>query len=270
MRVTFSEQDHRYTDTVTEQDYISVTTLINRYTPPFQSDYWATYKAVKDVLEPIGRWFVYKRKAGGWENVVDYYKKHGANPLDTGINKRKEWYLNKWEEEKRKACELGTARHKEKEIEVLGTATQHIDDAEHLSYSSDVDIFEGVENGIFAELLIYDTEYGIAGQVDYVRKTGKHLWISDYKTSKKITNEPFMDKRMLSPLDELYDTTYNHYMLQLSLYGYLLERRGFIIEGLDIIHLDRETGEHKQTIQIEYRPELVKLMIEDYANIHAC
>jgi len=264
MRVHFDEPSHTYTDTQTNQDYISVTTLIGLYTPPFDTDYWATYKAVKDVLEPVGLWFTYKRKAGGWEGVVDFYKRRGAAPYDTGIEERKQWYIQKWKEDSDKACELGTARHKEKEIEILGQEVIKKKNVDHTTHSGDIEVFKGVENGIFAELLIYDTEYHVAGQADVIYKTGNQVVIKDYKTNKKITNEPFNNERMLPPVDELYDTTFNHYMLQLSTYGYLLERQGFKIQELEIIHLNRETGQLVTTIKMPYRPDLVKLMIEDY------
>jgi hypothetical protein len=69
MPVVFDEPSHTYTAHTGER-YISATTLIKKYTPPFDEDYWSAYKAIQEVLQEKFEWDDYKRRVGGWENVV--------------------------------------------------------------------------------------------------------------------------------------------------------------------------------------------------------
>ena len=266
-RVIFDEPTHTYTDVVDDCDYISVTTLIAKYYEPFDSDYWATYKAVKDELLKVGEWHKYKKQAGGWMNVVDIFRFKGAGNFTGIIEKRKQWYLDKWAQESEDGKRIGTEIHKKKEENVLSKKIITINNTEYKCINGnrdDVAKMSKYDNGLFAELLIYNSEYKLAGQADAVKKKGKDIWIYDYKTNKKISDEPFMEKKFLHPLEELYETTKNEYMLQLSTYGWMIEQYGYNIKGLYLYHIDRKTTKIKETIKLDYRPDLVAKMLNHY------
>ena len=264
MEVVFDPGPHVYTHSATNTRYISVTQLIDRYVPVFDSDYWSTYKGVKDVLLPLNLFNAYKRSAGGWENVVEYYREFGAAPHNKEIEKRKQWYLDKWQQEKEVACELGTKFHKEMEEIVLGSGMIERDTIPMVVYDGDVDLLHGVDNAVFPELLIYNHKHRLAGQVDLVEKAGQNVWISDYKTCKEISRVPFRDEHMLAPLDELENTNYNHYMMQMSTYGWMLQEFGYKVKELRLIHAHRETGVHLKDYILPFRPDLVEKMLKDY------
>ena len=102
------------------------------------------------------------------------------------------------------------------------------------------------------------------GQADVVERIGDEVHIKDYKTSKSIDFEAFMDNKMLEPVQELPDTNYSKFTLQLSLYGWMLEELGYKIKSLTIIHLDRITGNPIQDYPLAYRKDLVTKLLEHY------
>ena len=269
-KVVFDEGPHTYTDTDTNQQYISVTTLIGKYEIPFDTHYWSTYKGCKDVLENVHMWEKYKRKAGGWKDVVAHFERNKAGRFTEDVINRINWYVNKWEFAKNSACAAGTKIHKQKEEEILAQDGIETSSGVRLTAieSCDIDHLKRVKNGVFPELLVYDTEYDIAGQVDLVYKKGKKIIIKDYKTNNEISREAFADNKMKVPLDNLLDSTFNHYMLQMSLYAWILERQGYEIVELELIHLDRETGDVIDEIEVPYVPDLVEKMVKHYRSEH--
>ena len=64
----------------------------------------------------------------------------------------------------------------------------------------------------------------------------------DWKTSKTIGTKAFGNKKGVLPASEnIQDTKFNHYALQLSLYRYLLEQYyGFNVSSHYIVHLKDE------------------------------
>lgn len=265
-KIKFYPGPHQYINLETRHTYISVTTLISKYVPIFDSNYWATYKAIKDVLGSYSSsWRIFKQSAGGWEGVVDYYKEFGApNNKNSEVEKRIKWYLDKWTSEKDIACSLGTRFHKEMEDIVKGIREVERNSIPMLVSEGDVDLMKDSDDAIFPELLIYNHKYKLAGQADVVEKIIKDVWISDYKTCKEISNEPFREEKLLPPLDELYNTNYNHYLMQMSTYGWMLEQFGYNVKELRLIHAHRNTGKHIKDYIMPYRPDLVELMLKDY------
>jgi len=95
-----------------------------------------------------------------------------------------------------------------------------------------------------SEVCLYDEEYEIAGTADQIIETTKHkssiLNIDDFKTniSKGIYFENKYKKYLLGPFSHLQDTNYYDYSLQLSAYGYMLEKlTGRKIGTLSIIFI---------------------------------
>ena len=262
---TFKEDTHQYF--YMGKEFISVTTLIKEYAGKFDSKHWSTYKAVKDVMEYYNEWTIYKKQAGGWENVVNFWS---SNPtrLDEILD-RKKYYLDLWEEEGRVARVKGTLAHNEKEQEIKGHITSRTASAgEFVEVPLGINeaaIMEGDfdSQGVFAELLVWNEAYGVAGQVDKVIKRKKHIDLEDYKTNKKLATVGFRGAMMKYPLNSLPDCNISHYQIQLSLYAWMLQKRGYHIGKLIIRHIpDSRTD---IPIEVEYRPDLVELMLNHYA-----
>ena len=271
-RVSFEEKGHKYTGK-NGHNYTSVTTLLSEYHEKFKSDYWSDYKSIKDIMMNTGGsiWFRYKNAAGGWDKVVDYFKKHKAK-LDkkilSQIADRKQHYLDNWEYEREHAAKLGTMHHNDLESLLLNTpkiliAKDRIADVSPADLL-DLQGFTAGEHHVHPELLLWNEHFRIAGQADVVERDGNQVHIKDYKTCKKIDFEPFMHKRMFAPLDELPDMNYSKFTMQLSTYGWMLEQIGYEVVGCTMIHINRETGEHIESYPLAYRKDLVIKMLEDH------
>jgi len=260
-RVGFREKDHTYTHLDTGDRYTSVTTLIAKFRPKFNGEYWSLYKAIKDILEKKGKWYELKRAAGGWENAVDYFEKYhiGFTTLESrkAIAERQQWYLEKWENEGKIANEKGSKIHED-----LENAFYHskVIREGHINYEvsqeSILEIQDFTSNKSYPELLIYNDEYKISGQIDNCNKEGRHLDLGDYKTYKKLDMEGFRGEMLLKPLSHIPNANYWTTALQLSMYGWMLEELGYIvrsltmywIHGKDALDTKREAGVKSYTM----------------------
>ena len=131
-----------------------------------------------------------------------------------------------------------------------------------------------LENGIYPELLIsYISPEGlhVAGTADLVVKSGNDIDILDWKSSKEIKKKSYFNSAkkknimMKFPLNNLMDSNFYHYSLQLSLYGYMLQRKNpdFNIRSLTIVQIPKD-GEIKE-YPVEYLKDDVDRMLKDYA-----
>jgi ATP-dependent exoDNAse (exonuclease V) beta subunit len=111
----------------------------------------------------------------------------------------------------------------------------------------------------------------IAGQADLICKQGNDISVLDWKTNKEIKKRSFFNKSkkknvmMKYPLNNIEDSNYWHYTLQLSLYAYILQKLNpdFNIKSLKLVHIARDG---KQTIyDLEYRKNDVERMLKHYA-----
>jgi len=234
--VGYDDKAHTYTNTKNHNKYISVTTLIHKYVPEFKADYWATYKAIKDVLG-YSEFARYKRRAGNWEKVVPYHK---ANPnvlarYAVAIELKKQWYFDEWDRVRDNACELGSAIHNELEgaayhsQQIRGNEINYIVSQDNILALQDFS-----NNRVYPELLIYNDEYMVAGQADKVFKEGDYVDIHDYKTCKSIDTEGFRGETLLDPVKHLQNANYWIYSLQLSMYGFMLEQCGYKVRNLEM------------------------------------
>ena len=271
--IAFIEETHKYFD-VTNPDakFTSVTTMIHSYTQEFDKEFWSAYKALEKLL-PKDVWNVEKKSllnSKKFDKVL--LELHGISEND--FNREQQGILDEWDNENRKSCERGTKIHA---------------DLENSFYQKkkDIDIskFEiggkfvcekgrtalDLENGIYPEYLISrvseDGKLRIAGQIDLLVKKGNKLTIGDFKTNKKIETKSFFNQRtkqsvkMKFPLNNLDDTNYWHYCLQLSTYAWMLQKYNpeFEIEDLVMIHFD-----HNDNMTVYHLPylktEVIKML----------
>lgn len=264
MPVTFEESTHTYTSHK-GSPYISVTTLIKGYVPPFDRHYWSTYKAMQAVLTAKGEWSNYKRRCGGWENVVTYVRE-----IDTGFVYRKEVQDKKreimagWASNAIEAAKTGTDFHKAMELASRRSGTAEMNAVEFPHVAGGKFDPSTMVDGLYPELLLWDDELEIAGQADQVFKVGNEISIRDFKTSKNVDKKAFMESTLLPPLTALPNANFYIYSLQLSLYALIMERRGFRIGTLQIEHIDKKTGSTIERLQAEYLKTETELMLRDW------
>lgn len=237
MAIKFTSSDHKYVSLDTEApiDWMSVTTFVAQFKPHFDS--------VK-VAEACSR-----KKASKW------YKLPVSEILEI------------WESESKRATDLGTWYHNQREKDVLACATVMRDGV-------DLPIFHPIEKngmkfapeqvlkqGIYPEHLVYLKSAGICGQADRVEVINNKIDVYDYKTNKEIKQKGFTNwegttKMMLGPCAHLEDCNFNHYALQLSTYLYIILKHNHYLDPgkLEIHHVTFETsGEDKYGYPITLR-----------------
>lgn len=184
--VAFNDQEHIYWNVNDNKRYVSVTTLIHRYTQEFDKEFWSSYKALEKLL-PKKSWEIEKKSL---LNTKKFNKELlSLYDIDENdFNAVQQDILDAWDEENRKSCERGTKIHSE---------------IEHSFYDHPTDIslkkfglggkFEckkdyselDLEHGVYPEYLIYresdDGILRIAGQVDLIIKSGNEITIVDHK-----------------------------------------------------------------------------------------
>lgn len=275
-KVCFNDESHTYFNIDNPSDrYISVTTLIHKFTQEFDSKFWSAYKVLEKLL-PKDSWNIEKKSLLNTKKfnkeILDVY-----NISENDFNKAQQSILDEWDEENRKSCERGTKIHADIEnsfyknptnisLQKFGIGGKFECKKDH----SDLDL----EYGVYPEYLTYresdDGILKIAGQVDLIVKSGNEITICDWKTNKKIDQKSFYNSKTKSsvkmkyPLNNLDDVNLYHYTMQLSTYAWMLQKinPNFIIKDLILVHFDHSNN---QTIyHCDYLKKEVERMLAYY------
>lgn len=249
--VAFNNEEHCYWNVNDNEKYISVTTLIHRFTQPFDKEFWSAYKALEKLL-PKDSWAIEKKSLLNTKkfdrSILDLYNISGND-----FNKVQQSILDDWDNENRKSCERGTKIHEELENSFYRNADnislQKFGIGGKFECKKDYPELD-LEYGVYPEYLIYrESDDGIlrvAGQVDLIVKSGNEITIIDHKTNKKIDQKSGFDTstrsnaKMKYPLNNLMDCNFYHYTMQLSTYAWMLQKinPNFVIKDLILNHYD--------------------------------
>lgn len=249
--VAFNNEEHCYWNVNDNEKYISVTTLIHRFTQPFDKEFWSAYKALEKLL-PKDSWAIEKKSLLSTKrfdrSILDLY-----NISENDFNKVQQNILDDWDNENRKSCERGTKIHEELENSFYrnsdNISLQKFGIGGKFECKKDYPELD-LEYGVYPEYLIYresaDGILRIAGQVDLIVKSGNEITIIDHKTNKKIDQKSGFDTstrsnaKMKYPLNNLMDCNFYHYTMQLSTYAWMLQKinPNFVIKDLILNHYD--------------------------------
>ena len=254
-QIKFIEESHQYFVDGTE--YISATTLIDKYKDDFDQEFWSMYKGFELLLrdeygDDVGVAHLNELKTArpfkgvGW---FDWAIKTMGYSWDA-LKDAQARILQKWSNDNDESRALGSQYHARKELEAKtkGYAINPFNN-QHYWVKKPGDL-DNLDEGYYPELIIHDKEYAVIGTADRVFIGGKKkVWIDDFKSNKEIKKQN-MFQSMHDPLGKLDDCNYNHYRLQIGLYAWMLERRGYNIRGISINHL----GEHMKMRYSSIRP----------------
>ena len=164
---------------------------------------------------------------------VDFDKIAGFVAKKRGISKAE--VLAEWEAKKIASCNQGTLVHTFGEnYNGMQKPTNGFEEAIVKFWDN---IPDYIEPFLF-ELQMFSETLRIAGTSDIIlfnNKTGKFI-IADYKTNEDLFKN-YKGKTLLAPFEDLLDSPYNKYQLQLSMYQLLFEQCGFEVESRRIIWL---------------------------------
>jgi len=199
----FDPKYHRYT--YRNNQYTSVTTFLKNFYKPFEQDFWSKKKAE-----------------------------------EKGVTQ--ELILKDWKDKNDRANFVGHSTHTWIE-NYYNQIPQWIPD--------DLDIVDRINkfNIIYAkhlhklipvkfELRIFSKKYPLAGTIDSIFLYKEKLFIVDWKTNGKFTddnNNRF--QKLLNPFQNYWENHLNEYSIQVSLYSLILEEWGYDIKGAYLVHI---------------------------------
>lgn len=257
--ISFDEESHSYTNVKSKRRYISCTTLFGRYEEGYDGDYWALYKAYQDYL---GIDDVDKKKFSGlmMRNGLDFKLPCDKSNLMTIIKRsgfKESWdvltpfaikRLDAWELNRDNKAARGTRYHKKAEDLAYKEGYMSFGSgATKTNYSYSLDLHQ-LQDGGYAELLVYLHEFCVAGQVDKAKFETIdgicYVDIDDWKTNDKITTDKGF-KNYKAPISHLSCNKFNKYALQLSMYAYILECYGYVVRHLRFTHIVLDENENE-------------------------
>jgi len=275
--VFFNDELHKYYDKNTMQEYVSVTTLIHEYSQEFDGEFWASYKALEELMD-LETFLILKKGLLATKKFnPKILKKFQIDENEFAEAKKK--ILEEYNRKRNESCERGTAIHAQFENSMYDRTTF---DFSNFGYENLKGDFKCIKNhykldlkrGVYPEFLLSvaskDGLLRVSGQIDLLIVDNEEITIIDYKSNKSIDKHSYFDKNkkryqmMKYPLNNLEDCNWNHYQLQLSLYAYMLEQKNpkYHIKSLRIIHIDHDGKQHEY--ECEYLRDDVINMLKHY------
>lgn len=301
--IFFNEAEHKYYD-ANGHIYTSVTTLIHKYAPEFDTEFWCMYTALKEhnlkvKPEPTKRSIYVGAKLF---KLTDLMKD----------SKFKFWYLEieaRWKGLNAEACERGNIIHNDLEDNInlskrdVGgktnalilpkgnkvLKTQHDLDSTTLKekypavYQRLLGYIER-DFSIFAEKKVFLAEYYLAGMIDVPIFKDNWFCILDWKTNKDELKETagYYKKTKIQgkwvktdewvrtgqcfeyPLDMLEASKFNTYALQLSTYAYILEQWGYKLVPNGLEIIHFPLGYEPRLLKVPYLKKEVEIMLNHH------
>lgn len=281
--ICFNDDEHVYWDLNNPNDkFISVTTLIEKYSQGFDKNFWSAYKALEKIMSPeqfrMEKGRLLKTKKYDIDELVDIYD------IDKdAFNSAQQDILDEWQKKNIEACKRGTKIHSEMEhsftnkkhtdLKRFGIGGKFVVNTND-SLEKQKQTLESVEKGVFPEFLIYsvskDGILKLAGQIDLLVKDGNDIYILDFKTNNELkfhsnfNPNTKKNQTMKYPLTTIEDCNMGHYTMQLSTYAWMVQKinPNFKIKKLIIEHHDH-SGEIN-LYELEYKKAEVERMLRDY------
>jgi hypothetical protein len=199
--IQFDPVKHHYTNVLTGENYISVSTLVNKFKSEF--DKANISRAVAD-----------KRGISQAEVLAEWEKTNtDSKVIGTAIHAAIEEF-----------CKAGTIQPAHQKV---------IEEFKKLGDFSKA-------SGALLEQLVYSHAHKVAGTADIIYPDGKFFDVYDVKTNKKFNFFSQYRKSLKPPVDHFSDCEFNSYALQLSLYAYLYHiMTGRIARHLSIFYWDK-------------------------------
>ncbi len=256
VKLFFEEKEHKYTDTL-GNTYTSCTTLLHKYKPAFNRDYWIKKKAAELNVST-------KEIAKRWSDITEESCDRGNskhNYLENGIKD-----VSRFKDAVKYLTELKSGQMitvadipnligvKQLDIEQFKIATEN-------KYPEIYNVFDYyIQQGytIYSEIGIFLIDYLISGTIDVLCIRPDRFVILDWKTNKdglkfesgyyrkdksshpyQLTNEWVpKDNCLLAPVSNLPDCNGSIYSLQLSNYALMVEMvLGIPCVGLGLCHI---------------------------------
>lgn len=271
--VCYNDELHKYWVKNTKQSCISVTTLIHKF-QNFDEDFWSSYKTLERIISPEDFKSIKGTLLKSKQFYNTYLEMFAIN--EETFFQEKQVLLKEWEEKREASCIRGSLIHKEQELLNLSGNTPEIQKLKLGGnfITKDTNRIEPGVKGVYPELLLSrvseDGKFRLAGQADLIIVDEFDVYVIDYKTGKSMDTKAYYDRNkkkhetMKYPLNNIQDTNFWHYTLQLSTYAWMIQKIDprFNIKMLLLIHIDHDNV--VTDYECEYRKADVERMLMFY------
>lgn len=277
--IKFTESNHTYVNLLTGEEFISVTTLLKKLKPEFDSKYWSLYTALKRNGHAIQPRYPNIRIENSTLSVED------IEALNLELNPSVDDIKEEWAISAISGQTLGTFLHNRMEYNILRKDIEqdvpafvfNLKSYMAIKYLKNRNILKEMADNFYTEFIskytpittefvIGDEDLKIAGTFDLLALNNEtneiELW--DYKTDKEIKFHSEYNKKL--NVFNIDDCEFNKYSLQLSIYKYLLEKNTNLkISTCKIAHFSY-LKESVEVIEILDLSDLVKEFFENNEN----
>jgi hypothetical protein len=221
--IIFDPHTHTYRHHLTNDEYISVTTLLNKFKKPF------------DVITAS-------------ERVA---KREGTTPDEV---------RKKWKQINDESKQYGTKIHNV--IDLYNTSKSITPDYEHIIDSYNKLQIINDEDKLLSEERVHSHTYKVAGTADVIKIEPKGKFsIFDIKTNKKFNFFNTYGEKLLPPLSHLQACELTTYSLQLSLYAFMYqEMTGSELNQLGILYYNRENNTFVHYPVVYMKRDITKIL----------
>lgn len=200
----FDSTKHKYT--YLGENFISVTTFIQKFHKPFEQDFWSKRKAEEAGVPQ--EWILNE-----WKKLNDY-----ANEVGSETHEWIEDFFNqKW-------------RKLPTNLDIINRINKF-----NIIYAKKLHKLEPLAY----EVRVFSKKWKIAGMIDSLFIYRGKIYILDWKTNKQFTTDETVKykERLLAPFSDYFKSHLSEYSIQLSLYALILEEWGFEIGGAYLVHI---------------------------------
>ena len=209
----FDPKKHKYT--YKGETLISVTTLVSKFHKPFDTDTVAKKTSEKTGVDPE----ILKEQ---WLQTNKY-----ANELGTAVHEWIENYFNQ-----------------------IWTPLPNNSDIIHRinKFNKIYCKYLNKLTPVKLETRIFSTKWKVAGTIDALFIKDGKLYIVDWKSNKKFTDDDHPDgkwEKLLEPFNDFYKNHHNEYSIQLCLYALILKEWGIDVSGAYLVYIGPDEEDAK-------------------------
>jgi hypothetical protein len=249
MTYKFTELGHIYT--INDTPVKSVTTIIKSFGEDFDTTYWAYYKTLEEFLTPE----VFKAQKPSKVPELAWIKEmmalHPDHPWDLLVAN----YIHEKQTFSDITSKEGSSNHSMKEQQVIDVGfMRNPFTLKMMSWKASAVKEKGIKtslvsnladlsDGVYTEqMLWYKDLYMGTTDVVFIESIAgiRYFDILDYKRASNIEKDNRF-QNMKYPVQNLANSKYNRYSLQLSLYAKCLIDAGFKVRGLALSHSNKLT-----------------------------
>lgn len=277
-KIIFRDSDHSYWNG--DQRYIGVNTFLSKFGFKFDSDFWLVWKGLQSVIPKFANLyfksgFDFDLRQPDIETLCKKFQKD-LDKLNLTVEEIVVPIQESWDESAR----LGTEFHNERENEAyeLGYIINPYNKKKYKTQprreaptgydnQSTTDFLKNLEDGAYAELLLFLPEYLLAGLGDdvFVETVGKtrYIDIGDHKTNSKVPiNTKNKNDKLLYPINKFYNNTFTKYWFQTSMYGKMLSKYGYEVRNIGFYHYKNYSVKTRKVYNLDYLDKECEKLLE--------